>query len=118
MPKIKYQTKMPETYKRGAKTHYRGQKAGPKSVAEKRALIYPQAENVIRKFGGARELARVLKDMGGDYWNPSTIYRWTYPIDAGGTGGEIPTRAIKTIVRAARYAGIMLTLEDLYPNIF
>lgn len=111
----KHKTVIPETYTRGDKIHFKGMR-GRKTEEQRRALVYPQAENIIKKFGGARELAKVLKDMGGDYWNPSSIYRWTYPVEVGGTGGEIPTHAMKTVIKAARYAGILITLEDLYPK--
>lgn len=97
----------------------RGRK-GRRTAAENQALIYPQAQNVIMKFGGAPELARVLKafsDNPDDWYHPTSIYRWMYPANKGGTGGEIPTRAIKLIMKAARYAGVMISIDDLYPNI-
>lgn len=113
--KSKYIRPMPEITIQG---HVKGSGAGPKTAAEKRALIYPQAQTIIAKFGGPRELARVLKEVSDDpkeHYHPSTIYRWMYPEDAGGTGGEIPTPALKTIIKAARVAGVLLTPDDIYP---
>lgn len=118
MGKIKHKRKLPETRLNSGKINYVGVKTGRKSRADKKALKFKQAEVVISKFGGARELARVLKEMcpdPADHYNPSTIYRWTYP-PPDGTDGEIPVRAIKTIIRAARFAGIFLKMEDLYPD--
>lgn len=82
--------------------------------------IIPQAQSIISKFGGARELARTLKECSddiNDHYNPSTIYRWMYPRDKGGTGGEVPTAALKSILKCARLAGIMLSTKDLYPHL-
>lgn len=84
--------------------------------AEKRAQAETQAVRVIKKFGGARNLMRLLEQVDPDNAiNPSSIYRWTYPKEKGGTGGVIPTRALPILIRAARYAGIFIDIEDLYP---
>lgn len=115
----KHARKMPKTRLVDGKINIVGAKTGRRSRAQRRALKFKQAEVVIAKFGGARELCRVVKDMcpdPKDHWNPSSIYRWTYPVEFGGTDGEIPINAIKTIIRAARYAGILLKMEDLYPE--
>lgn len=95
--------------------------AGISKADAKLALVYPQAANIIAKFGGASELCRMVNMVlrpDEVPWAPSTIYRWTYPVEAQGTGGEIPTRKIKTVLRAARLAGILITIEDLYPKLF
>jgi hypothetical protein len=121
MPKGKYLKPMPETRLSGNKIYVKDGGCGPMSTAQKQALLCPQAQNIIAKFGGARELARVLKEASEDsrdHYNPSTIYRWTYPKSEGGTGGEIPTAALKTIVKVARLAGVLLTPEDLYPHLW
>ena len=69
-----------------------------------------QAERVINRFGGARELARLLN------LNPTSVYRWTYPVSKGGTGGIVPTQALHKLLRMAREQGIYLTANDLYPG--
>ena len=75
-----------------------------------------QAQRIIRKFGNARRLCRVLKIVGCDYV-PSAIYKWTYPKSPvngrGGTGGIIPAQAWPWIMKAAAYDGVMLTTEDM-----
>lgn len=76
-----------------------------------------QAVRVIAKFGGARALARALAAIGESaYRNPSSVYRWTYPRSKYGTDGVIPTAALSAVVKAARYAGVLLTVEDLFPG--
>lgn len=117
MGRSKYARQLPETYIVSGQVRHRDGKDGPRSAAEKKALLCPQAETVIRKFGGARELARILAAMGKPI-NPSSIYRWMHPKEVGGSGGEIPVRHIKLIMKAARMAGILLTTNDLYPHIF
>jgi hypothetical protein len=84
-------------------------------------FVYPQAANIIDKFGGARELCRMYNAAlkpGEKGLNPSSVYRWTYAPKDLGTGGEIPTRRIKGVLRAARLFGILITIEDLYPKLF
>ena len=113
----KYAKPILETRLNSGKRQIKGQGCGPKTAAKRQALKYPQAESVINKFGGARKLAKALNDVlpPEDQYNPSTIYRWIYPRSAGGTDGEIPVSAMKAIIKAARYAGILMTVEDLYP---
>lgn len=75
-----------------------------------------QADHILSAFGGPRALARVLKALFPDKkWDPSAIYRWTYPKSKGGTGGMIPSHALPYIVKAARIAGILLPQENFYP---
>ena len=70
-----------------------------------------QAERVIRKFGTAAQLARILKI------NKSTVYRWLWPTDrAGGTGGRIPSDKLEKIMQVARAHGVLLTDEDILPK--
>jgi hypothetical protein len=120
--KTRHKSEIPEIrVSSNGKTGFMDGQAGPRSMEEKRRYTYPQAEGIIKKFGGAGELARIIQAINPDpqdHWHRSSIYRWTYPVEAGGTGGEIPARAIKTILKAARYAGIVLTADDFYPNIF
>lgn len=119
--KSKYMKDTPETYKgQGGKTKVRGVRAGHRSKELVASLVVPQAQSIITKFGGARELARTLKECSddpADHYEPSTIYRWMYPRERGGTGGEIPTSALKVILKCARIAGVMLSSEDIYPHL-
>lgn len=75
-----------------------------------------QAQRIIRKFGNARRLCRILKIVGCDYV-PSAIYKWTYPKSPinghGGRGGIIPAQAWPWIMKAAAYDGIFITKEDM-----
>lgn len=93
-----------------------------RSDAERRALVYPQADNIIDLFGGVPELLEAVNAIlppDEKKWARSTIYKWTYPKDQHhGTGGEIPVRKIKTILLAARHAGVLITIDDLYPKLF
>ncbi len=75
-----------------------------------------QAEKILHKFGGANRLARIFKQLGINK-NRSSIHRWTYPREKGGTGGFIPASNWGNILMAARYDGIILTTEDLDPRL-
>ena len=118
--KSKYLRPMPPFYRDGAKIKLEGFRAGTRTAKEERDLIRPQAQSIILKFGGARELARTLRECSDDpkdHFTPSAIYRWMYPRSAGGRGGEIPLPALQVILRCARLAGVMLTTDDIYPNV-
>lgn len=119
MGRVKHIRPAVATRRNGRTIQIIGGKSGPRSREARALLVHPQAESVINKFGGARELARAIKDcFPEDHYNPSSIYRWMYPKSAGGTGGEIPGYALKKIIKAARMMGILLTPEDLYPQKF
>jgi hypothetical protein len=75
-----------------------------------------QALRVIHKFGGVRNLAIALSNVGKRY-NPSSIYRWTYPRSEGGAGGVIPTKALPDVHLAARLEGILLDNSDFDPRV-
>lgn len=68
--------------------------------------MYTQAAKIIAKFRGARALARAIGAF------PTTVYRWTYSVERGGTGGVIPTRNVRHIRMAARSEGILLSDSD------
>lgn len=79
-----------------------------------------QAQRIVRKFGNARKLARALAQLKDEEYstkNPSSVYRWMYAKENGGTGGIIPTRALPLVMRAARLEGIFLSREDLSPEV-
>lgn len=46
-------------------------------------------------FDGGANLARLL-----DY-DPSTVYRWNMPVSRKGTGGRIPSKAMRRIKQLA-----------------
>lgn len=83
----------------------------PRSQTKERS----QAESVIDKFGGARQLQEALAAAGYPL-NIVTIYRWTYPRDRKGCGGFIPTAAWPAILDAARLAGVLLTADQFDPR--
>lgn len=74
-----------------------------------------QAERVLARFGGARPLARSLALVRYPL-HYTTIYKWTYPIERGGTGGVIPSKAMTKIKRAAAMEGIVMRPEDYSPE--
>jgi len=43
------------------------------------------------------------------------VYKWTYSIEEGGTGGLIPHRRQIELMVAAKQRGIMLSPEDFFP---
>ncbi|MDP3939778.1 MAG: hypothetical protein Q8R92_16800 [Deltaproteobacteria bacterium] len=76
-----------------------------------------QAERIIAKFGGVRNLMRALQRLDpGKHRDPVSIYRWTYSRERGGTGGLIPTAAIPDVMEAARLEGIFLSSDDFDPR--
>jgi len=84
-----------------------------------REYLYPQAENIIRKFGSPYRLAAAIKNAFSDpkdHIHVTTIYKWAYPRSAGGLGGHIPDKALKKVLRAARIEGIYLDPLDLMPK--
>lgn len=76
-----------------------------------------QAQRVIAKFGGARQLAQALSRLElGKRRDAANVYRWTYPKSKGGTGGLIPSSAMADVLEAARLDGVLLTAEDIDPR--
>lgn len=78
-----------------------------------------QAQRIIAKFGNARDLARALTlaaDKGligrADVRTPATIYKWTWPIERGGTGGHIPRSAFQALKKAGRLVGVLVGMEE------
>ena len=69
-----------------------------------------QAESIIAKFGNARRLAKLLGV------HPSTVNRWNYARADRGTGGLIPSSALKRVLALAAARGIVITATDLYPS--
>ncbi|MGP9819229.1 hypothetical protein ACTZWW_04370 [Salinarimonas sp. NSM] len=48
--------------------------------------------------------------------NVSRVYRWTYPVARGGTGGVIPARHQAKLLTTARERGIELEPADFFPR--
>ena len=87
----------------------------PKQHFISQEILATQAFRLLEKFGGARGLVRALARVG-EYKNPSSVYRWLYPKEAGGTGGLVPSKMWPAIMRASRIEGVLLTPEDMDPR--
>lgn len=75
-----------------------------------------QVERVAARFGGIPRLYAALNrlpDPAMRYSKPQ-LYRWNYPRSRGGCDGVIPTPALRAVLTAARWEGIVLTPFDLY----
>lgn len=79
------------------------------------SIYMSQAERILLKFGGARRLSRLMKACGRTK-DPTSIYKWTYSKEKGGTGGLIPTAAWSDILLVARMEGLLITSEDMDPR--
>lgn len=66
------------------------------------------AQRVIEKCGGHDVVAGWLKV------STTSVYRWTYPKDKGGTGGVIPQKHWQALIQKAASDGIELTVEDFF----
>lgn len=81
-------------------------------------LQLSQAYRIIHKFGGVKKLSAALAYIDKPrHW--STIYKWMYPKKVGGgggTGGLIPTAAWPDVLKAAKYDGVLITIEDRDPK--
>lgn len=65
------------------------------------------ASKVIAKLGGVRATARALE------LNPSSVSRWTAPVEKRGLGGRVPSIHQAKILQIARERGVDLTAADL-----
>lgn len=76
-----------------------------------------QAQAVIAKFGTACQLAKMLSAHLGRQISVSTVYRWTYRREDGGTGGLIPGSSLRNILAMAarQVPPVIITRDDLYP---
>jgi len=68
------------------------------------------AEIVIAKCGGHKKVAELI---GVDV---SWVYRWTYPPERGGSGGQIPRKQQIKLLEKARAEKIDLTPADFFPK--
>jgi hypothetical protein len=69
------------------------------------------AENVISKCGGPKVVANWL---GIDL---TTVYRWRYAADRGGTGGLIPADRQQELLKIARAHGVNLRPVDFFDEV-
>ena len=65
------------------------------------------AQHVIDLFGGVAPLCEAAGVRR------STVYRWTWPKERGGTDGHIPRWHHETILQAARERDLNLTAIEL-----
>lgn len=66
------------------------------------------ADHVIAKCGGFRQVSEWLSlDL-------STVYRFTYPRENGGTGGIIPAQHQNTLLAKARENDVDLKPDDFF----
>jgi len=68
------------------------------------------AKRVIDKFGGPQACADAIGR------HVSTVHRWTYPVEKGGTGGVIPRRRERELLREAATRQIALSPVDFLPD--
>jgi hypothetical protein len=64
------------------------------------------AELVIKRFGGARALARLLNQ------HHTSVVRWPHPKPRG-LGGLVPSGHHKTLLELAAREGVPLSAEEL-----
>jgi len=72
-------------------------------------MLSTQAIKVAKPFGGLTGLAKAIGK------NPSTVHRWSYPKDRGGTDGRIPTVNVPEIIAAADLLGYIIPAEAWIP---
>lgn len=65
-------------------------------------------KTIITRLGGPRVIADALRIA------VTTVYRWTYPVERGGTGGIIPIRRMNQIIAYAQKRGIRLSIKDFF----
>lgn len=86
-----------------------------KSEYEAWLLTESQAARVLARF---KDISTLARDIGYDR---SQLHRWRYPEaphPKRGTGGVIPSRAMRRILAIARASGVLLTEDDLRPRFF
>jgi len=66
------------------------------------------AEKIIKKCGGVAATAEMVGRT------ESVVYRWTYPIERGGTGGSIPQKAQKKLLALAKAGEIDIRPDDFF----
>lgn len=67
------------------------------------------AHNITDRLGGES----VVADITGR--SVTSVYRWQYPKEKGGTGGTIPQRHHRALLDFAKQNRIKLKAEDFLP---
>jgi hypothetical protein len=76
-----------------------------------------QVDRLFAKFGGVPALVKALAQVGCPM-EKTTLYRWNYAAERNGRGGFVPAHAWPAILRAARLEGVLITAEDMNPQMF
>ena len=87
------------------------------------ALLITQDYNFCMEKKKLRPIEAVLKSFNTNYTDlaraidrdPSRVYRWSQPRSKGGTGGNIPLKAIPLILKLAEQEGVHIDPSDLMP---
>lgn len=66
------------------------------------------ASNIVSKLGGVPAVASALGVPN------STVLRWTYSKEKGGTGGVIPTKRQRQILNLAKERDVTVTPADFF----
>lgn len=66
------------------------------------------AKHVIEKCGGAKAVAEMLGIA------VSSVHKWKYPVDRGGTNGVVPAGRQQELLARARQRGIDLSPSDFF----
>lgn len=72
------------------------------------ALMKNPAQRIIEKCGGPQIVAEMAEVTVG------RVYRWTKPVEQGGTGGFVPTKRQHRILESAMERGIPLKPDDFF----
>ncbi len=68
------------------------------------------AEIIISRLGGKKAVSYICRA------GLSSVYRWTYPKERGGTGGSIPSRHHIKLLVYSKSKGIPLEAADFFPK--
>jgi hypothetical protein len=68
------------------------------------------AHNIIEKCGGFSQAAKL--SGATESW----VHRWTYTKESGGTGGNVPTKAQKELLKSSRLGLVLLTPADFFQS--
>lgn len=66
------------------------------------------AQHVINKCGGVARVARLTGR------SQSWVYKWTYPKDRNGRGGQVPHEDAEALLLAAQRGEVDLTPSDFF----